>query len=660
MNFLDPWVFLAGIPLLGIAVFVWLQTGTKRRKLLLRWFGSGKEVEKHLLFSPSLRRWKRIVLLAGTLFLLTAAARPWWGYHRVNTTVNGRDTAVIFDVSKSMLAEDTAPSRLAHAKWLAGELAARRPGDRFALIPFAGRAVVLCPLTADQNTFRMFLDTLDCNAIPHGGTDIATALQTASRALEEAGGEEKAVLLITDGEELTGDAAAEAAKLRAAGITLLIVGIGSDTAAAPIPEPLPNGGRRFKKDASGNLVTTRLGSDLLAELAETADGKYFHSTAINDRLDEIDSAISQLQTRRGEDEFKTIPIERFMPFLAIGTLLLLAGLLMPERPAGKKAVLLLTPAFILPVFCGAAETQQQPAPMELFNKGVELHAADPAGAESFYQQALSSPELTPDVAANVLFNTGELRHREAREKESASSAAAAADVQAAISELDQALSILAAAAEAYTASLAEETPSGTLMQNNLAALNDDRERMEKQRENLEKLLQQQQQTQQQTQQAAEENQQQDSGEGQSQEQQNSARQSTADAAKSASSLADAARAAGAETMAEQAEKAAQKLQEAGEAQERNDYSEAAEKIEEALQELSTGSNSGDSGSSGQEQPDSDGEDGQSDSDPAATRRTEARNRSDALLQDMAEQEKELREAIKNNNAVRLQRPEKDW
>ena len=97
-----------------------------------------------------------------------------------------------------------------------------------------------------------------------------------------------------------------------------------------------------------------------------------------------------------------------------------------------------------------------------------------------------------------------------------------------------------------------------------------------------------------------------------------------------------------------------------EAQERNDYSEAAEKIEEALQELSTGSNSGDSGSSGQEQPDSDGEDGQSDSDPAATRRTEARNRSDALLQEMAEQEKELREAIKNNNAVRLQRPEKDW
>ena len=658
MNFLDPWIFWTGIPLACIMVFVWITSGIKKHKLLCRWFGSQDEAGKHMFFSPRMRWWKRLLMFAGFLLLAVTAAGPWWGYHRTATAATGRDIAVLFDVSKSMLAEDTAPSRMDHARWLVRQIAEAHPGDRLALVPFAGRAVMICPLTSDQHTFRMLLDSLDCSIIPHGGTNIALALQTAARALQEAAGDEKAILLITDGEELSGDAAAEAALLQQNGISLLIVGIGSDTVGAPIPETLPNGSKSFKRDAAGNIITTKMASALLHDLAKTAGGEYFHSQAADDRLGAINNAISSVKRNSAGDEFKTIPIARFMPFLAIGTLLLLAGVILPERPALRKSLLLLlTFTAISPLLYGAADSEQEEtlSSLELFNKGAEVHSFDPEAAENFYKQALTSSELVPEVTANILLNTGELRHNQARNHETAAENAVASNPDEAIKTLEEALTALAAAGEAYTASLAEAVPSDAVIQNNIMAWNDDRERIEKRKKELEDLLQQQQQTQQQTQQAAEQNQQ---GENSQQ-----ARQQTADAGKSAKDLAEAAQNAGAEDLAQRAENAAGKLQEAQAAQERGDDQDAAAKIAEALQELAgkQGTENGEKETAGdKKQQQAADQETPTAADPSEQAAEEARAYGDALLREMAEREQEQREALRKMNSGRLPVTEKDW
>ena len=95
-------------------------------------------------------------------------------------------------------------SRLEHAKWLIRTLIEHAPGDRFALVAFAGDAFLECPLTRDRNTLFTFLDDLDTRTIPVGGTHIAKALQTARQAFKAAEGGDRAIVLVSDGEELQG------------------------------------------------------------------------------------------------------------------------------------------------------------------------------------------------------------------------------------------------------------------------------------------------------------------------------------------------------------------------------------------------------------------------------------------------------------------------
>ena len=214
-------------------VFFLFYWSCKRRSRLLKRFLGSRESDPCMENSSAPLRFWRGILFAGVLILLVAAAaRPAWGLRILPYSGQGRDLMVVFDVSKSMLSQDVRPSRLEHAKWLVRQLCTRNPGDRFGLIAFAGHAFLECPLTIDKTSFLQSVDELSADTIPVGGTNIQQALTEAIRGFRAAETPHRAVILITDGDELTGDSTKALNEIIQLKIPLFILGIGDPSQRA--------------------------------------------------------------------------------------------------------------------------------------------------------------------------------------------------------------------------------------------------------------------------------------------------------------------------------------------------------------------------------------------------------------------------------------------
>jgi len=271
--FLNPWAFpLLGLPpLLGLLGIVALY---RRRRALAR-LGSQPALE--LLVAE--RRWVRLLrgLLAslGVTLLIVGMAGPQWGRDYTQTAAPGRDLVVILDLSYSMLAEQ--PSRLHRARQALAELAGelkKRGGHRVALVVFAGRAKVACPLTHDYDHFAEVVEEIDANRRPPeiappdeddaSGTRIGAGIRAAIELHEPRYAGYQDILLLSDGDDPAddgGDWRLPAAEARSRGIPVHTVGIGN-----------PN------EDAALNLggmeVKTRLHEAPLQEIAEITEGNY--------------------------------------------------------------------------------------------------------------------------------------------------------------------------------------------------------------------------------------------------------------------------------------------------------------------------------------------------------------------------------------------------
>ncbi len=126
---------------------------------------------------------------------------------------HGLDIMVVIDVSKSMLTQDVKPSRLERTKLAVKDLVMKLNGsDHIGLIAFAGDAMVMCPLTYDYNGFLLSLDDLSVDSIPRGGTNISQAIEESVKAYQGMTDSDKAVVLVTDGEDEEGDAVDAARK----------------------------------------------------------------------------------------------------------------------------------------------------------------------------------------------------------------------------------------------------------------------------------------------------------------------------------------------------------------------------------------------------------------------------------------------------------------
>ena len=287
MDFAAPhWVHLAW-PALGVviaAAYFELRTGETLARFM------SVPMQARLAWRQTRgRRIVKLLLLSLTLALgVVALMRPQspMGTEVLSRNVTA-DVMIVLDVSKSMLAEDAAPNRLARAKAEINELLERVDGQRVGLVVFAGRAAVKSPLTSDYGFFRLVLRDVDVRSVSRGGTRIGDAVRRAIAVFGPDRGTPRIMLLITDGEDHDSyplDAVAEAA---AAGIRIVAIGFGSETGSDIVVTDPDTGARNVLLDGDGNVVRSRLDGDLLREIALAADGVYIPAGTSAVDLDSI-------------------------------------------------------------------------------------------------------------------------------------------------------------------------------------------------------------------------------------------------------------------------------------------------------------------------------------------------------------------------------------
>ncbi|HVN67739.1 MAG TPA: VWA domain-containing protein [Candidatus Sulfotelmatobacter sp.] len=259
---------------------------------------------------------KKILFYLALFFLIIALARPQWGRRNEILPVPGIDIVVAVDVSKSMLTKDLRPSRLENAKASLSLLADQLAGNRLALVAFAGSSYIECPLTPDVGAVKLFIASLDPNLIPVPGTDLGGALHTAVTAFGESANS-KAIILLTDGEDLAGGARGAAGAAADKGIKIFPVGIGT-----ALGEQVPE---------ESKIVISKLDVDLLKELAEKTGGRAFFVGEGGSTLPELMGAIASLPKQRIKHDLTYEYTDRFQWFIFLALVCLLSEFSLSAR-----------------------------------------------------------------------------------------------------------------------------------------------------------------------------------------------------------------------------------------------------------------------------------------------------------------------------------------
>ena len=333
MNFNAPHTMLNLFWLLPMIVLI-CYFGYRIRRKRISDFIATWDLANHLTANASIvkRRCRDMLFVLGILFIVVAISGPYWGTKLVKRPSHSRDLLVVLDSSRSMLATDISPSRLKHAKWFIRQLMEQTPGDRYGLIAFSGTAFLECPLTQDRNGLLLFLDDIDTDTIPTGGTNVEEALRTALEAFKAAEGNHRAIVLITDGDELQGDSSSILKELKERNIPIFAVGIGDPDMGSFIQVE----GNRFITDKEGNRVKTKLNEASLRRIAESVGGTYVHSTAVHDGISHIVEKVNALIPEQQEENTVSRPIERYQIPLLLGVLCIVARLVMGERRSPVK------------------------------------------------------------------------------------------------------------------------------------------------------------------------------------------------------------------------------------------------------------------------------------------------------------------------------------
>ncbi len=285
------------------------------------------------------RGFRTAFFYAGLAFLVLALTEPRFGTKTEVVRRAGVDVVVALDTSFSMLAEDVKPSRMLQAKHEIARLIDSLTGDRCALVVFAGKSYVQCPLTTDYGASKTLLDFVDAGIVPVPGTDIGSAISESLDLLErgsEAGGESQIILLFTDGENLQGDPSAMAKKAAGKGVRIITVGIGTPGGEL-IPIRAEDGNLEgYKENKSGEKVKTSLDEDTLKKIAAVTGGSYLRQRGgevdVNAVMDEIGSMKKADMNERKISRLK----ERYQIPLGVSLACLLAWISVGERKRGKR------------------------------------------------------------------------------------------------------------------------------------------------------------------------------------------------------------------------------------------------------------------------------------------------------------------------------------
>ena len=299
----------------------------RRRRHLLAKFGN-LELLQGLMpdFSRGRLRLKFVLYLLAFACVVLAAARPQFGSKLREEKSKGVEMMLVVDVSNSMLAEDFEPNRLERTKYAIGKLFEGLHQERVGLVAFAGEPKVQLPITSDYRMAQAFAKRLSPSLVGEQGTAIGKALQLATLSFSSQSEQSRVIVLITDGENHEDDAVEAARVAKEQGIRIYTIGIGTPEGA-----PIKIDGE-FVKDEDGQMVVSKLGEQMLEQIATITDGAYVRATKQSIGLEEIVKSINEME----KSELSTVRYEeyneQYQYLLAVAlSLLLLESLILSRR-----------------------------------------------------------------------------------------------------------------------------------------------------------------------------------------------------------------------------------------------------------------------------------------------------------------------------------------
>jgi Ca-activated chloride channel family protein len=327
---LDEKKYLSLLLILPILVLLFLFNQYWKRKKQ-REFGDLEMIQK---LSPEKSVFKSVlkfvVLTLAFVFLVIGLVNPKIGTKSETVKREGIDIVFAIDVSKSMLCEDVAPSRLEKTKQIVSQIINQLVGDRIGIVAYAGSAFPVLPITTDYGVAKMFLQSMNPSMVSSQGTSLDEAIKLSSTYFDDDKKTSKLLILISDGEDHSEgaiDAAEEASKL---GLKIITIGIGTVKGG---PIPLKENGRvlSFKRDQNNAVVVTKLNEESLKVISKNTKGGYVNGNNTKEVLEYVKNALDNIEKTEFEAQQFTDYDSQFQWFLGIAFFLLLLDVFFLER-----------------------------------------------------------------------------------------------------------------------------------------------------------------------------------------------------------------------------------------------------------------------------------------------------------------------------------------
>ena len=318
MAFLHPQYFfllLLLIPMIGWYVWKLKTMNASIQLSSLKGFSSiGKSKKMYIRHLPFALR------VLTLIFLIIALARPQSSNKLRTSTTESIDIMITLDISTSMLAMDFNPNRFVAAKEVAINFIQGRPSDRIGLVIFAAESFTQCPLTIDHTVLINLFREIQTGMLADG-TAIGDGLATAVNRLKDSDSKSKVIILLSDGENNSGQiaplTAAEIAKTF--GIRVYTIGVGT-IGMAPYPINTVFGQQI-------QSVEVKIDEPMMKEIASITGGHYFRATD-NNKLAEIYKEIDAMEKTKTEVQEYTKKSEEFLIFALLAFIFLISDIVL--------------------------------------------------------------------------------------------------------------------------------------------------------------------------------------------------------------------------------------------------------------------------------------------------------------------------------------------
>ena len=327
---LDEKKYLSLLLIVPILVLLFLFNQYWKRKKQ-REFGDLEMIQK---LSPEKSVFKSVlkftVLILAFGFLVIGLVNPKIGTKSETVKREGIDIVFAVDVSKSMLCEDVAPSRLEKSKQIVSQIINQLVGDRIGIVAYAGSAFPVLPITTDYGVAKMFLQSMNPSMVSSQGTSLDEAIKLSSTYFDDDKKTSKLLILISDGEDHSEGASNAAEEANKLGLKIITIGVGT---AKGGPIPLKENGRvlSFKRDQNNAVVVTKLNEESLKVISKNTKGGYVNGNNTKEVLEYVKNALDNIEKTEFEAQQFTDYNSQFQWFLGIAFFLLLLDVFFLER-----------------------------------------------------------------------------------------------------------------------------------------------------------------------------------------------------------------------------------------------------------------------------------------------------------------------------------------